>query len=129
MKLWHIGIMVVNDNDPLEENIPFVGAPVTEGGLYDCQIWGDDRINTRKLVNHYRSGPKLPSVIPSIVTNLTLQDYLLILFPLGYVKDTMLPEMNRRLPEGYPRVSEHEFIKWLGLWLLMWWAMVCYKRN
>ena len=72
MKLWHIGIMVVNDNDPLEENIPFVGAPVTEGGLYDCQVWGDDRINPGKVANHYRSGPKLPSVIPSTVTNLTL---------------------------------------------------------
>ena len=111
MKLWHIGIMVVNDNDPLEENIPSVGAPVTEGGLYDCQIRGDDRINPRKLVNHYRSGPKLPSVIPSIVTDLTLQDYLLILFPLDYVKDTMLPRTNRRLSEVDPHASEHEFIK------------------
>ena len=37
----------------------------------------------------------------------------------------MLPGMNRRLPEGGLHVSEHEFIKWLGMWLVM----GCYKRN
>ena len=25
--------MVVDNNEPLEENIPYVGAPVTEGGI------------------------------------------------------------------------------------------------
>ena len=103
--------MVVNDNDLLEENIPSVGAPVTEEGIYDCQIWGDDRINPRKLANNYRSGPKFPSVITSIVTNLTLQDYLLILLPLDYAKGTMLPGTNCRLSEGEPYASENECIK------------------
>ena len=32
MELRRIGITVVEDNDPLEENIPYVGAPVTDGG-------------------------------------------------------------------------------------------------
>ena len=29
VELWHIGIMVVDNNEPLEEKIPSVGAPVT----------------------------------------------------------------------------------------------------
>ena len=29
---------------------------------------------------------------------------------MDYVKGTMLPGMNRRLPEGAPYVSEYEFI-------------------
>ena len=37
----------------------------------------------------------------------------------------MLPGMNRRLPGGRPNVSEHEFIKWLGVWLVM----GCYEEN
>ena len=72
VKLRNIGIMVVDNNDPLEENIPYVGAPVTEGGLCDWQVWGYDGINPRKGANQYRYGPKIPSVVPSIVTNLTL---------------------------------------------------------
>ena len=71
---------------------------MTEGGLYDGQFWGYDGIDTSKASNHHRSGPKLPSVSPSIVTNLTLLDYFLILFPVGYVKVTMLPGMSLRLP-------------------------------
>ena len=70
-------------------------------------------------MNHHRSGSKLPSVSPSIVNTLTFLEYFLILFPVDYVNGTMLPGMNRRLPEGDPHVSEHEFIKWLGMWLVM----------
>ena len=81
----------MGDNEPLEENIPSVGAPVTEGGLYDGQVWGDDGICPRKAANHHRSSPKVPSVQPSIVMNLTLLGYFLILFPMDYVKGTMLP--------------------------------------
>ena len=110
MEIWSIGINVVDDNDPLEENISSVGYPVNEGDLYDEQVWGDDGIDARKVTNYHRSGTKLLSVIPSIVTNLTILDYLIILFPMDYVKGTMLPGMNRRLPEGAPYVSEYEFI-------------------
>ena len=37
----------------------------------------------------------------------------------------MLPGMNRRLSEGVPNVSEHDFIKWLEMWLVM----GCYEGN
>ena len=71
---------------------------MTEGGVYDGKVWGDDGIDTRKVVNHHFSVPKLPSVSLSIVTNLTLLYYFLILFPMDYGKGTMLPVMNRSLP-------------------------------
>ena len=61
-------------NKPLEENIPSVGDPVTEGELYDGQVWVDDGIDPRKAANHHRSGTKLMVVSSSIVTNLTLLD-------------------------------------------------------
>ena len=78
-----------------------------------------------KAENHHHSGPKLPSINPSIITNITLLDYFLILFPMDYVKGTMLPGVNWSLPEGDPHVSEHDFIKWLGMCLVM----GCYKGN
>ena len=68
---------------------------------------------------------KLPSVSPSIVTNLTLLNYFLILFPMDYVKGIMLSGMNQNLTEGDPHVSENELIKWLGVWLVM----GCYEGN
>ena len=62
---------------------------------------------------------ELPIVTPYIFTNLTLLYYFLVLFPMDYVKGAMLPVMNIRLPEGDPHVLEHEFFKWLGMWLVM----------
>ena len=105
VELRSIGETVEDENEPLEENIPSVGVPVTEEELYDGQVWGYDGIDIRKLANHHHSGWKLPSVSPSIVMNLTLLYYLLILFPMDYFKGTMIPGMNQRLPEGDPRVS------------------------
>ena len=92
--------MLVENINPLEENIPSVGAPVTEGGIYDGQVWIDDGIDPMKAVNHQCSGPKLPSIRPYIFTNSTLLDYFLILFSMDYVKGTMLSGMNGHLPEG-----------------------------
>ena len=57
-----------------------------------------------KAANHHRPGTKLLSASPYIVTNLTLLDYFLILFHMDYIKVTLLPEMNQRLPEGDPHV-------------------------
>ena len=95
------------------------------GELYDGQFWGDDGIDTSKAANHHHSSLKLPRISPSIVTNLTLLDYFLILFPMDYFKGTMILGMNRCLPEGVPHVTEHDFIKWLGMWLVM----GCYEGN
>ena len=43
-ELLRIGITVVENNNPLEENIPSVGAPVTKEGLYDGKVWVDGGI-------------------------------------------------------------------------------------
>ena len=69
-------------NEPLEENIPSVGDPVTEGELYDGQVWVDDGIDPRKAANQHLYSSNLPSFRPSIVTNLNLLEYFLILFPM-----------------------------------------------
>ena len=52
-ELQRIGITVVDHNKPLKENIHSVGAPVTEGELYDGHVWGDDRIDPRKAEKHH----------------------------------------------------------------------------
>ena len=93
-ELWHIGITGVDHNNPLEENIPSVGNPVTEGELYDGQVWGDDGIDTRKAAKNHRCDTEFPSVSPSIFTHLTLLDYFLILFPMDHVKGTIILGMN-----------------------------------
>ena len=105
----------MDHNDPPEENIPSVGDPVTRGGVYNEEVWEDDGINPSKAAKRRRYVPKLLSFIHSVVTNLTLSDYFIILFLMGYVKGNMLPRINRFLHDGSPHVSEHEFIKWLGV--------------
>ena len=64
VELRCIGMMVMDHNDPLEENIPYVDAPVIERGLYDGRF----------EANYHRSGPKLLKVRPSIVTDPTVLD-------------------------------------------------------
>ena len=123
MELRRIGIAVVYNNEPMEENIPYVGSPVTGGGLYDEQVWRDNGIDPRKAANQHLSGPKILSIIPSIVTNLNILDYFLILFPLDYVKGTIIPGTNWRLPGRDTHISDHGFINCLGVWLVM----GCYK--
>ena len=127
LEFWNIVIVMVENNDPLEENIHSVGAPVNEGGggVYDGQIWGDDGIYPSEAANHHRSGQKIPSDGPSIVTNLTILEYFLILFTMDSFRVTILPGMNRSLPERDTHVSEHEFTKWFKMWLVM----GCYKGN
>ena len=117
-ELWHIGITAVDDNDPMEDNIPSFGAPVTKGELYDGQVLVDYGVDPRKAANNHRSSLKIPSVITSIINNITPLDYLLILFPMYYVNGTMLPGINWRMPEGDPHVSWNEFIKWFEMWFV-----------
>ena len=76
-------------------------------------------INHKKAANHHQSGLKLLSASSSIITNLTFLDWFLILFLMDYVKGKILPGMNQRLHKGNPHVSEHDFIKWLGVWLVI----------
>ena len=59
MELRSVGITVVENNEPLGENIPPVGAPGTEGGFYYGQVWGDVGIDPSKVANHHHSVPKL----------------------------------------------------------------------
>ena len=93
--------------------------------LYYRHFWVDYGIDPIKVAKYHRSCTKLPSVSPSIVTNLTLLNYFLILFPMEYIKGIMLSGMNQHLTEGDPHVSEHELIKWLEVWLVM----GCYRGN
>ena len=109
--LCSFGITVLDDTKPLEENIPYVGAPVNEGGVYDGQVWVNDGIDPRKATNYHHYGPKIMSVSPSIFNTITLLDFFLILFTVDYVRGIMFPGIKRRLHEGDPHVSEHEFIK------------------
>ena len=44
---------------------------------------------------------------------------------MDYVNGAMLPVIKWCLPEGDHHVSENEFIKWLGMWLVM----GCYEGN
>ena len=109
----------MDHNEPLKGNIPSIGSSVTDGGLYDQKVWLDGGIDPRKAENHHRSDMKLPSVRPFIVANIIILGYFLILFPMDYIKGTMIPVMNQPLYEGDPHVSEHELTNWLGMRFVM----------
>ena len=38
MEIWRIGITLVGNNNSLEDNITYVGATVTDRGVYDGKV-------------------------------------------------------------------------------------------
>ena len=102
---------VDDDHEPAPENIPrsTTGTPYATG-----QHWGHDGICPRRERGQNNTRPQLPNVErdvrPSLVKLFEL------LFPVWFIKNVMLPEMNKTLQ---PAVTYGEFLRWLGLWFLM----------
>ena len=58
---------------------------------------------------------------------MTRLELLLILFPVGYLKEILIPEMNKLLKY---LIDLGEFIRWLVYWLYMgYWVEILIRRN
>lgn len=109
------GIQVDDDNAPAPENIP---VP-TEEPMEEAGGWGFDGLDQwRARGCALRSKPRFKNVSTSRLQHMTSLDIFLLLFPVDYIKDTVIPETNKHLRLGPTTFSE--FIAWLGLWQCEW---------
>ena len=102
---------VDDDNTPAPENIPRPNDQPTNGFFGG---WGHDGVCKRRRLNGDKSNARIKN-FPEIVTPTMLQIFE-IFFPMGYVKEVILPETNKELS---PPLSYGGFLIWLGLWFLM----------
>ena len=72
--------------------------------------WGYYGVCERHHLNGDESNARIKN-FPAIATPMMLQIFE-IFFPVGYVKEVMLPDTNKEL--SYP-LSYREFLRWLGL--------------
>ena len=106
--------MVDDDNEPAPENRP------TNGELVDDIFsgWTHSGICERKALISRNAKPELSfwtnkSVEPS---NLQIWEGL---FVTSFIKRVILPQTNNNLPVGEKQVQYGEFLRWIGLWMLM----------
>jgi len=105
------GIVDVDDDkQPAPENLPgqnqvsdVVYQNWSHSGICYCQQAGATNINAK--INNFAH-----DIMPMYLQLFEL------LFPVGYVKEVMILEMNKKLK---PELKYGEFLKWLGLWFLM----------
>ena len=98
---------VNDDNTPPPENIPPSNEKPTNSILGE---WVHDSVYKRCRLNSDKQNACIKN-FPEIATPTMLQIFE-IFFPMGYVKDIMLPKTNEELPPPLPYGG---FLRWLGL--------------
>lgn len=100
-----------NDNEPAPENVPTV-ADNTNPCVYN-ENWGHDGICFRKTVvaSDVRA-ERIPMTTLSLLGNFET------FFPVDYLKKVIIPETRRYMETKEP-LEYGEFLRFLGLWLLM----------
>ena len=106
--------MVDDDNEPAPENRPTNGETVDD--IFSG--WTHSGICERKALISRNAKPELSfwtnkSVEPS---NLQIWEGL---FVTSFIKRVILPQTNNNLPVGEKQVQYGEFLRWIGLWMLM----------
>ena len=106
--------MVDDDNEPTPENCLSNGETVDD--IFSG--WTHSGICERKALISRNAKPELSfwtnkSVEPS---NLQIWEGL---FFMSFIKRMILPQTNNNLPAGEKHVQYGEFLRWLGLWMLM----------
>ena len=110
------GATVDDDNEPAEENIPAPAANNEDSPFED--EWGFKGVCFRKKDGHLNRNASI-SMHRNVWESMKPLDWFLLFFPINYVRDTMLPAMNENLDKGRPKIQLWEYIRWLGLWMMM----------
>lgn len=105
-------VEIDDDNLPAPENIP---TPLVNDNacIYDTN-WGHSGICSRKMNGATDTKPTLN--FPTSYSP-TLVDLFDLLFPKAHVENVILKQTNKELKLG--PLSYGEFLRWIGLWLLM----------
>lgn len=101
-----------NDNDPAPENVPELAEEVAGACIYKDE-WGHDGLCYRRMntTTANYGAERLGDC-------LTILDNFELMFPVQYIKDVMLPEIRQQMNTKTP-LEYGEFLRFLGLWLLM----------
>lgn len=106
------GIEVDDDNAPAPENID----QTTDPNAAQFGDWGSPHVCHRRSKGLGKSKAQLVEYRPEFGTELNLEQLFELLFPVDYVKDVIIHKINETIK---PTTTYGEFLRWLGLWLLM----------
>jgi hypothetical protein len=110
------GIAIDDDNDPAPENIP-VGGEEPQHVVDNLNWKGEEGIICpRKAANLPNSFAGFTHYSRDAVQRMSKLDLFMILFPVKYLKEVLIPETNKGLDVS---LDMQEFIKWVGCWLYM----------
>ena len=91
-RILNKGYMVRYHDEPVEDNLPGTESlPPVIDQLLLGQSWGFTGIDPRRQNNDPRTNAKLLLISPSIIQNLSLMDLFMLLFPVDYIKTTIIP--------------------------------------
>ena len=113
-----LNLNVDDDNEPAPENIPTPNR--ADNRCTYANEWKHDGTCFRRSNNHHRSRPKLTNVTEHM--KLSKLQMFELLFPTKFVKETMIPQMNKILVEGNAvggATNYEEFLAFLGIILRM----------
>ena len=104
-----------DDNNPAPENIPTQGQQDNSGE--GKATWGWSGVCQHKGNNHANTKPTIQGLNELTVASMTYAGMFMLLFPMMWVKEVMIPEMNKVI-EG-SEVTFGEFLCFLGLCFFM----------
>ena len=109
--------MIDDDNQPAPENLPstedFTGTTDDIMGQ-----WTHSGICDRKATIQRNTKPEL-TFWTSLLSNPSNLNLFEGLFFSSFIKTTILPQTNQNLPHGEKPILYGEFLRWIGLWMLM----------
>ena len=76
-------------------------------------------IDARAAQNHYQMGAHMKGFATREICEFSILEWFLRFLPRQYVQDVLIPETNKSLEDTDVPLTFGEFLRWLGLWLLM----------
>lgn len=128
-EMRRLGLEVLDDNEPLPENVPNDVAAETDEAVTEV-IDGDEETTTTttKLVkfnnvdqwrvrgHDVRQKPKMIGMSWERMESMSIMYWFLLFFPIGYIKEVVITETNKKLSH---KMTYGEFLRFLGCWLIM----------
>ena len=113
-ELIQAGLEVEDDNLPLPENIT-TDSENENGAVYED--WGHSGVCYRKIATGNIDNMPAIKVQTNDVEKYSLLDLFEIFFITDYVKEVILPNINKKITGE--KVGYGEFLRWLGIWFLI----------
>ena len=109
--------MIDDNNQPAPENLP--STEDSAGATDDIMgLWTHSGICEQKATIQRNAKPELTFWTSSLSNPSNLNLFKGLFFS-SFIKTTILPQTNQNLPHGEKPILYGEFLRWIGLWMLM----------